>query len=488
MNIVWFKRDLRITQHTPLHMASQTEQFIPLYIFEPELWTQPGYTYRQFTFLKDSLIDLNNSLSSFGNHLIIKIGNAVDILQEINTLSPIQNIYSHEETGNNWTYQRDLTVQKWCKYNHVNWQEYQQFGVFRRLKSRDGWSKKWHDFVHMNNDLQLKHNQNKQTLISGHHINELDQFVPTIKGLSTQKGGQNEAKILLKTFLNHRGERYHKHMSSPVTAREGCSRLSPHIAFGTIDFRFLYHSIMEKKIYISQLARAEQRTWKSALSSILSRLRWHCHFIQKLEDQPDIELKSLHSAYDSLDKKLNSTLFEAWKDGSTGFPMIDACMKSLKQTGWLNFRMRAMVVSFACHHLWLPWKPVAHYLASCFTDYEPGIHYSQIQMQAGSTGINAIRIYNPIKQGLDHDPQCIFIKKWIPQLQDIDPALIHSIHENTLFSNQYIPPIIDEKIQRQQAAKHLYQLRKSTAFKTEDSKIVLNHGRRKDNSQKSKQN
>jgi deoxyribodipyrimidine photo-lyase len=91
----------------------------------------------------------------------------------------------------------------------------------------------------------------------------------------------------------------------------------------------------------------------------------------------------------------------------------------LYETGWLNFRMRAMLVSVAAYPLWLDWRPVGQWLATQFLDYEPGIHWSQLQMQSGTTGINTTRVYNPIKQAQDHDPKGIFVRRWLPHMRRV---------------------------------------------------------------------
>ena len=162
---------------------------------------------------------------------------------------------------------------------------------------------------------------------------------------------------------------------------------------------------------------------KKSLIAFKSRLAWHCHFIQKLYDESEIEYQNLNKAYDGLrENNFNEKYFLAWKKGNTGYPFIDACMRYLSKTGWINFRMRAMLVSFASYQLWLDWKKTSKHLAKLFTDYEPGIHYSQFQMQSGTTGINSIRIYNPIKQSHDQDVNGKFIKKWVPELK---LSLIH---------------------------------------------------------------
>ena len=115
----------------------------------------------------------------------------------------------------------------------------------------------------------------------------------------------------------------------------------------------------------------------------------------------------LHLIEPELDSKIHRILdkdkFEAWKLGKTGWPFFDACMRSLTETGWINFRMRAMIQSVAAYTLWLPWKDTGNHLAQLFIDYEPGIHWSQINMQSGITGINAVRAYSIIKQSTDHD-------------------------------------------------------------------------------------
>ena len=155
--------------------------------------------------------------------------------------------------------------------------------------------------------------------------------------------------------------------------------------------------------------------------------------MQKLEDAPEIEKSAMHPLYEDIRQNShNEAYLQAWQDGKTGYPLIDACMRCLQQTGWLPFRMRAMLVSFASYHLWLDWRITAPHLARLFTDYEPGIHYSQFQMQSGITGINTIRIYNPIKQTDDHDKQGTFIRKWCPELANLPAPYLSEPHKSRL--------------------------------------------------------
>lgn len=479
MNIVWFKRDLRIVDHEALTRAAQLGPVLPLYILEPELWQQPDLSYRHYAFLTDCLTELEGYLRALGQNLIIKVGSAVDVLQDIAERYPIQALWSHQETWNGWTYQRDLKVKRWCEDRHIQWVEPMQQGVVRRLRDRDGWSLQW--YKHMKKPI-FSPPTSLETLREAsdplphpHQLGLIDHH-----GVKAQKGGRLEGLKLLNSFLLERGENYTKEMSSPLAAFDSCSRLSAHFAFGTLSIREAFQATEKRNQELQNEPLTLRGKWPSALRSFSGRLRWHCHFIQKLEDEPRIEFEHMHPAYEGLrEDAFNEEFFNAWKIGLTGYPMVDACMRALIATGWLNFRMRAMLMSFASYHLWLDWRRPAVYLASLFTDYEPGIHYSQVQMQSGTTGINAIRIYNPIKQGMDQDPQGIFIRRWIPELRDIDSAFIHtpwSAHSNI---KGYPMPIVDEKSARKAAADRIYSLRKNNLrHKEAAQKIVKKHASR----------
>jgi deoxyribodipyrimidine photo-lyase len=143
--------------------------------------------------------------------------------------------------------------------------------------------------------------------------------------------------------------------------------------------------------------------------------------------------------------------------------MVDACMRSLVATGWLNFRMRAMLVSFAAYHLWLHWREPGLHLARQFLDFEPGIHWSQMQMQSGTTGINTLRIYSPAKQQTEHDLHGAFVRRWVPESG----------------SASYPKPIVDERAAVAHAKQRLYGLRGTAAARAEAAAIQDRHGSRK---------
>jgi deoxyribodipyrimidine photo-lyase len=179
------------------------------------------------------------------------------------------------------------------------------------------------------------------------------------------------------------------------------------------------------------------------------------------------------------------TLLTAWKNGETGFPFVDACMRYLRKTGWINFRMRAMLMSFASYHLWLDWRNSGKILANFFTDYDPGIHWPQVQMQSGTTGINAIRIYNPIKQGIDQDPQGVFIRKWVPELSHLTNAELHKVGTGAMRLNlgsSYPEAVVDLNRAGKYAREKVWEVRKLDGFSKQAKDIVKKHGSRQNKS------
>jgi len=294
---------------------------------------------------------------------------------------------------------------------------------------------------------------------------------------SVQPVSESAAKETLHSFLYERGVAYRGGISSPVTAFTAGSRLSVHLAWGTITGRNVYQAVQLRKEALKGSDQPDAGKWRSSLTAFLSRLHWRDHFIQRLESEPQMEFQPLNTAYKELDFDNNPKYLAAWIAGNTGFPMADACIRCLQTTGFVNFRMRAMLTSLACHTLQLNWKLLDHPMAKLYTDYEPGIHLSQLQMQAGVVGINTIRIYSPNKQIVDQDPETIFIKQWIPELRPFTPKQIIDHRAEPL--GDYPAQLVDYWTASRVTKDKLWTIRKLAETKELAKAVYHKHGSRK---------
>ena len=470
INILWFKKDLRIEDNEALFEASKNFKLLPIYIIENDLWSQNSYSDRQWQFCKESLIDLNQDLKTLGQQLIIRTGDVIETFEEISKSFKIMGIYSHQETGDYYTYKRDQKIRNWAIKHNIPWKEYLQFAVFRGKTDRDCWANNWKK--HLEKKIpQIKLKLNTVNFRLGNIPNDDFFKFKEDKCLGRLKGGRKEGLLRLEIFLKKDIYLYRKNISNPEKSKDNCSRLSPYITWGCLSIREIYKKVNFKNDINSKMFK--------------SRLAWHCHFIQKLESEPELEFKEFHSFFYDLRRK-NDRFLKLWSEGNTGYPFLDACMRSLNHNGWLNFRMRAMLMSFASYNLWIPWQESGEMLAKKFVDYEPGIHWCQCQMQSGTTSINTNRIYNPVKQGKDHDPEGEFIRKWLPELKNVPN---HFIHEPWLIINyeeyknlnkiNYNNPIVDINQTTRYARERLYKISQIEGYWNISKNIYKKHGSRK---------
>ena len=480
VTIFWFKRDLRVFDNRALFEAAQQGSVLPVYVVEPEYWSLIDMSARHWDFVSECLSELRKDLTKIGQPLVIRQGNIISVLDKLKRCYDVRALYSHEETGNSWTFERDKKVLAWCKLQGVCWVQLQQHGVKRKLKSRNGWAKSWDRSMAQ----PLTHPPSLKPLSNitlGNIPSARDLGLSMDPCQQRQIGGRSRAIALLQSFLNVRGEYYRSEMSNPLKGAQVCSRLSPYLAWGSLSMREVVCSTSARATEI-KLNRTKG-PWPGAISSFKKRLHWHCHFMQKLEDEPNLELQNLHRSFDGLRPKTpDHALLTAWMAGETGIPFVDACMRSLKVTGWLNFRMRAMVTAFASYHLWLDWRLPGEHLARMFTDYEPGIHWPQLQMQSGTTGINTLRIYNPVKQGYDQDPKGTFTRRWVPELSEVGDKYLQEPWKSEkakILGKSYPFPIVDHQNAAKNARQKIWSVRSNKGFNAKAREIFNKHGSRR---------
>jgi len=470
LDIVWFKRDLRTIDNKSLEFVSKSgNPTLFIYIFEPSILDSSDCDKRHIRFIHESLIDLEKRLKKYSLDIIYINCEALEFFQEILKTYKIKNVLSYQEIGNNLTYTRDKTIAKFFKRKNINWIQNKTNGVIRGLKSRKNWKKKWMDEMKSEIVVTDLNSINKQKVKIPSTIKLFNYKYNFDKNF--QPGGETYAWMYIKSFQKSRHIGYTKNISRPNESRVSCSRLSPYITYGNLSSRQVFQ-------FFNKSSKNRD------IRNFLSRLQWRCHFMQKFDDEPAMEFKNINRAYDSLRINHDNNLLANWRDGMTGIPIVDACMRCLDQTGYLNFRMRAMIVSFAAFNLWQDWKYFSHHLAKKFLDYEPGIHYSQIQMQSAVTGINTVRIYNPVKNSIDLDPKGDFIKKWVSELESIPSEYIHEPWKMTKIEQEmygfklgkdYPNPIVDIELTRKVALNKIWKIKKSAKSKSLAKKILNKH-------------
>jgi deoxyribodipyrimidine photo-lyase len=482
LQILWLKRNLRLQDNELFALRNTTENpFVIIYCFEHSLMQYEDSDTRHWRFVYESLVDLKRQLAARQIELYIFYNGVLPVFNALQQQYNITRIFSHAETGNKLSFDRDIAVAQFCRDNNIVFTEFQTNAVVRGLKNRKNWDALWEQKMQQPIVQMASDNFFTFTLA--------DEFVASLQvaALPTeittsnknfQQGGETNAWKYLHSFIaDERYVNYNKHISKPAASRKSCTRLSAYIAYGNVTIKQVHQ-------FILQHYTASKN--KRALSALISRLHWHCHFIQKFEMACSMEFTSLNKAYETIEKPLNPAFIAAWEQGNTGIPLVDACMKAVVATGYLNFRMRALVVSFFVYNLWQPWQALAHFLARQFLDYEPGIHYPQIQMQSAAMGMHTVRIYNATKNAIQHDAEAVFIKQWLPALQYVPVPLVFepwkmSIEEQKMYNctlgKDYPNPIVDLETTRKYASDIIWSYKKQPETKAQAAKILAKHVR-----------
>ena len=504
----WIKRDLRLADNPALtaavsQAAEERRPLLPVWVDEPAWRRAPDTGALHEHMLASALRSLRLSLRRRQSDLVVLHGDLPGAFAELHRKHRVAAIHVEEETGLGWSFARDRALRRWCREQSIILHEHPRNAVVRGLEDRNKRMRIWRERMQQA-PLPLPAvpalSSGLRTLVVDENLPaELPRFRTAV-----QRCDEHAAWRTLSSFLETRSAQYRSSISSPSLARFGGSRLSVHLAWGTLSIRQVVHALAAER---EAASREERRIDRRSLSAFESRLFWHDHFIQRLEDEPQAEHEPLNRAYRGLnfERDCARQRLEALLAGQTGFPMVDATARALARTGFVNFRMRAMFVSAAVHLLHLDWRDLLYPMARIMADYLPGIHLSQLQMQAGVVGINTVRVYNPAKQLIDNDPDCRFVKRFLPELRECSAeqirawTLAHSGSATSrsaerrqndqmdLFSTaaelgalgDYPAPIVDYRSASAEMKRRIFTIRRSAAAREEAERVLARHGSRK---------
>jgi deoxyribodipyrimidine photo-lyase len=487
MIIYWHKRDMRLLDNPALSFAldkskSLSLPIIPIMGLETDLIVDPKTSYefsqfQRFGYLS-AMLPLYQNYQHFGINPVLFHDT---ILSTLSQIQDIKVLVTHQEHGTFGTFERDKAVHEFCKKHNIDWYQLAPSGVIRNLKDRNFRMKVVKEYINaavlpipdftnvQQADLSTQF-QSDQTFTE---LSELKELIGSRYNL--QECSEKQGFATLETFTKDRAKGYRGGISSPNKAIISGSRLSQFLAYGSLSLRYI------NQYFWTNIKSTDDTKLKSGILASMQRLNWREHFIQRLETDCNMPLHSINPDFDKIEYTHDPHLFEKYKAGNTGEVLIDACIRCLNATGFINFRMRAMLVSYGVFGLDLDWRELGKFLATRFLDYEPGIHWSQIHMQAGITGINTIRVYSPHKQLLDQDPNCIFARRWIPELAELNNEQILdypnvSLHE--LSGGKYPNPIVEFKSACKANKAKTFSAKRSSTKETAQ-KVFEIHGSRK---------
>jgi deoxyribodipyrimidine photo-lyase len=477
VQLVWFKRDLRLEDHAPLAHAARAGTVLPLYVIDPEQLFAADFDRLHYNFLLACLTELRAGLASLGQPLIVRLGEITNVLRQIAATHPLAALWSHAENGTGAARARDERVRAWSREHSIPWYELPQNGVVRGLAHRDGWRRLWFERM----SLPVARMPQRLAALPGLEIGSiplaselgLSAHAPAVRGRKdVARGGESRGWALLDSFLSERGASYPRGAWSPLTAFQASSRLSPYLAWGCLSTRTVYQRTVaaRKALAANGLVSPLGVPFKpGALEAFTVRLRTRCDHLQSLESSPAIETRCIDGACEELRSEDRAALMQAWCSGRTGYPLVDACMRALQAEGWLHFRGRALVASFAANQLWIDWRRLKNFLARQFLDYEPAVHFMELQTLSGSAGRRALKIYDPVRESRELDPAGEFIRRWIPELALVSQSSIHEPWTMTAVQQRdygcrlgrdYPLPIVEQSAALAQARARLRQLQR----------------------------
>ncbi len=433
-----FRRDLRIhDNHGLMEALKQSEQVIPCFIFDPVQISakNPYRSMNAIQFMVQSLRELNEQLKEKNSRLYFFYGNAIEIVSNLISSQKIDAVFVNRDYTP-FSLKRDQALEKICIQRGCAFSSYNDLLLHEPDQVLTANGTPYSIFTAFYKKASLLPVQKPQKKVVGTFFHQRiagsygTEIFKKILSKSNKniwvKGGRSEALKILTSIAKLND--YAKTRDYPDLPT---SYLSAHLKFGTISIREAYWHILQTL---------------GTSHPLLRQLYWRDFFTYVAYHSPFVFGQSFHEKYTKLPWQNNKKDFKAWCQGRTGFPIVDAGMRQLNQTGWMHNRVRMIVASFLVKDLHVDWQWGEKYFAQQLVDYDPAVNNGNWQWNA-STGCDAqpyFRIFNPWLQQKKFDRECNYIKRWVPELKNVDPKIIHAWYNLKNYGIMGYPrPLVD---------------------------------------------
>lgn len=459
--IWWIRRDFRLADNAALHNARQREEtIIPLYIVDPVLIHNQRNRGPRIAFMLGGLQTLKSDIEKAGGYLIIRTGKPVEIMldfvKEVNATS----VHFNRDYSP-YAHRRDHAIRTELMKIGIEIYDYKDLVIHEAhevLSSAEKpfsvytpFRKAWERLPKPDVLPQPQHFK-MSTDIRSEAIPAAKDFDADPAANPIVKPGELAAQERLKMFLSEMMDGYKEGRNIP--GMDGTARLSPYLRWGMISPRTAY------RIAHEALSQARTPRARESITTWISELIWRDFFYQVLARNPHVTKGAYRSEFDQIQWESSSELLQAWKDGRTGYPIVDAGMRQLNQTGWMHNRLRMITASFLCKDLLISWQEGERYFMQRLIDGDLAQNNGGWQWTAG-TGTDAapyFRVFNPTTQGKKFDSEGIFIRQWVSELKDIPVQFIHEPQTmpddlqkrvGCVIGRDYPAPIVDHSKQRE---------------------------------------
>jgi len=445
---VWHRDDLRVRDNAALDAAAADGHPAPVFVVDPTFYRSGMAADARLRFLHESLTALDDRYASLGSGLALRHGDPATVLDDL----PVDRLYVNRSVTARYGRERDGAL-----FGRDDVTTFAADGLDRTDRGRDEYDWQAGAEAYFDGEpIPAPDALPPNPLDGGPTVDDVERrygVSPSKRGVPT--GGLHAAWERLRQFAADL-DRYPGGIADPAAAEERTSHLSPYLQFGCL-------SVRGAKRYVDR-----EGTDPRGARLFAERCYWNRHYSQKLVDWPGWTDRAVNPVFRGLFRDSHDPdLVAAWKAGETGFPLVDASMRALRETGWLNFRMRAMCASFYTYVLQCWWKPAADHFYRHLIDGDAAINYTQWQSQSNLTGVHPVRIYNPRKQVREHDPDGTFVRRYVPELGDLPTDHLDRPERTPLavqesagvrIGEDYPRPVVDFEARREAARRRFARL------------------------------